>query len=187
MPTRALSVRRILILSAGWLFIALGVLGLFLPFLQGVLFLMIGFSLLSLEFGAAASPLGVGCASAIRDLGPNSTKPSTGRRGAGSDCAAQLGGRLDVESVQYEAGRKRDQQNLAVDGDILMTRRCRLQLGKEHGGPGVHATDLGRYCPLAHFLAWPGGTNAPLLLGPTPSTLPFGFPPASSRKPDCAC
>src|SRR4051812_21346477 len=53
MPTRALSVRRILILSAGWLFIALGVLGLFLPFLQGVLFLMIGFYLLSLESARA--------------------------------------------------------------------------------------------------------------------------------------
>jgi hypothetical protein len=49
MPARALNFRRILILSAGWLFIALGVVGLFLPFLQGILFLMIGFYLLSRE------------------------------------------------------------------------------------------------------------------------------------------
>ena len=36
MPARALNFRRILILSAGWLFIVLGVLGLFLPFLYFV-------------------------------------------------------------------------------------------------------------------------------------------------------
>jgi len=34
-------------LTAGWLFIFLGVLGLFLPFLQGILFLLIGMILLS--------------------------------------------------------------------------------------------------------------------------------------------
>jgi uncharacterized protein len=53
MPARALNFRRILILSAGWLFIVLGVLGLFLPFLQGILFLMIGLYLLSLESARA--------------------------------------------------------------------------------------------------------------------------------------
>ncbi len=39
---------RTLILAAGWMFVILGVLGLFLPILQGVLFLMVGFYLLSL-------------------------------------------------------------------------------------------------------------------------------------------
>ncbi len=38
---------------AGWFFIVLGVLGLVLPFLQGVLFLLIGLYLLSLVDGRA--------------------------------------------------------------------------------------------------------------------------------------
>ena len=37
------------ILGLGWVFVFLGVLGLFLPFLQGLLFLFIGFYLLSRE------------------------------------------------------------------------------------------------------------------------------------------
>lgn len=41
--------RRFLILVSGWFFIFLGILGLFLPILQGVLFLAIGSYLLSLE------------------------------------------------------------------------------------------------------------------------------------------
>lgn len=41
--------KRFLILAAGWLFVLLGILGLFLPILQGILFLAIGFYLLSLE------------------------------------------------------------------------------------------------------------------------------------------
>ncbi len=35
------------LLAAGWLFIFLGILGLFLPILQGVLFIMIGLAILS--------------------------------------------------------------------------------------------------------------------------------------------
>lgn len=42
-----------LILIAGWGFIALGVVGLFLPFLQGVLFLLVGISILSLKYAWA--------------------------------------------------------------------------------------------------------------------------------------
>lgn len=41
--------KRILILSLGWFFIFLGIIGLFLPILQGILFLFVGFYLLSLE------------------------------------------------------------------------------------------------------------------------------------------
>ena len=41
--------RRIAILTLAWLFILLGIVGLFLPFLQGVLFLFIGLMLLSRE------------------------------------------------------------------------------------------------------------------------------------------
>lgn len=41
--------KRWLILITGWFFIFLGILGLFLPILQGVLFLAIGSYLLSLE------------------------------------------------------------------------------------------------------------------------------------------
>ncbi|HSD34874.1 MAG TPA: PGPGW domain-containing protein [Alphaproteobacteria bacterium] len=45
----AAQLRRIAILIVGWLFILLGVVGLFLPFLQGILFLFIGVLLLSRE------------------------------------------------------------------------------------------------------------------------------------------
>jgi len=41
--------KRLLILISGWFFIFLGILGLFLPILQGILFLAIGSYLLSLE------------------------------------------------------------------------------------------------------------------------------------------
>ena len=49
MFSRAVNFRRIAILTAGWFFIVLGVLGLFLPFLQGILFLLVGMLLLSRE------------------------------------------------------------------------------------------------------------------------------------------
>jgi uncharacterized membrane protein YbaN (DUF454 family) len=39
--------KKIGILIIGWFFVGLGVLGLFLPFLQGILFLMIGLAILS--------------------------------------------------------------------------------------------------------------------------------------------
>ncbi|MDI6760467.1 MAG: PGPGW domain-containing protein [Candidatus Brocadiaceae bacterium] len=48
------NVKRILILVAGWIFILLGIAGLFLPFLQGILFLLIGLYLLSHEYTWAA-------------------------------------------------------------------------------------------------------------------------------------
>jgi uncharacterized membrane protein YbaN (DUF454 family) len=44
------TVKKALALVAGWLFIVLGVIGLFLPFLQGILFLMIGLTILSSEY-----------------------------------------------------------------------------------------------------------------------------------------
>ena len=45
----ARSLKRYVILSLGWFFVFLGILGLFLPILQGILFLLIGFILLSRE------------------------------------------------------------------------------------------------------------------------------------------
>jgi uncharacterized membrane protein YbaN (DUF454 family) len=42
-------VNRLLILGLGWVLIVLGVLGLFLPVLQGVLFILVGLYLLSRE------------------------------------------------------------------------------------------------------------------------------------------
>ncbi len=39
--------KKIGILIIGWLFIGLGILGLFLPILQGILFIMIGLAILS--------------------------------------------------------------------------------------------------------------------------------------------
>jgi uncharacterized protein len=41
--------RRIVVLSLGWIFVLLGIAGLFLPILQGVLFLTIGLILMSRE------------------------------------------------------------------------------------------------------------------------------------------
>jgi uncharacterized protein len=40
-------VKGIAIWAVGWFFIGLGILGLFLPFLQGILFIMIGLAILS--------------------------------------------------------------------------------------------------------------------------------------------
>lgn len=42
--------KKVLVLFLGWTFIALGVVGLFLPVLQGVLFLLIGLFILSSEY-----------------------------------------------------------------------------------------------------------------------------------------
>jgi len=42
--------KRILLLILGWSFMALGVAGLFLPVLQGILFLLIGLAILSTEY-----------------------------------------------------------------------------------------------------------------------------------------
>ena len=41
--------KRYIVLGLGWFFVVLGVLGIFLPILQGILFLLIGFILLSRE------------------------------------------------------------------------------------------------------------------------------------------
>ena len=41
--------KRIAILALGWAFILFGIVGLFLPILQGILFLLIGLALLSIE------------------------------------------------------------------------------------------------------------------------------------------
>ena len=40
-------IKRVLILALGWFFIILGIIGLFLPVLQGILFLFIGLVILS--------------------------------------------------------------------------------------------------------------------------------------------
>jgi uncharacterized membrane protein YbaN (DUF454 family) len=46
-------VKRALVLLVGWSFILLGVVGLFLPVLQGVLFLFVGLIILSSEYAWA--------------------------------------------------------------------------------------------------------------------------------------
>jgi uncharacterized membrane protein YbaN (DUF454 family) len=42
--------KKILVLITGWAFIGVGIIGLFLPILQGVLFIMIGLIVLSTEY-----------------------------------------------------------------------------------------------------------------------------------------
>ncbi len=46
--TRA--VKKALVLVIGWAFMVLGVIGLFVPIMQGILFLMIGLTILSSEY-----------------------------------------------------------------------------------------------------------------------------------------
>jgi uncharacterized membrane protein YbaN (DUF454 family) len=41
------SIKRIGLLIIGWSFVVLGILGLFLPFLQGILFILVGLAILS--------------------------------------------------------------------------------------------------------------------------------------------
>jgi uncharacterized protein len=48
-----IQVKRILALLLGWGFIVLGIVGLFLPVLQGVLFLLVGLVILSSEYAWA--------------------------------------------------------------------------------------------------------------------------------------
>jgi uncharacterized membrane protein YbaN (DUF454 family) len=50
--------KRILVLIVGWAFILLGIVGLFLPILQGILFLLIGLIILSSEYVWAHHLLG---------------------------------------------------------------------------------------------------------------------------------
>jgi uncharacterized membrane protein YbaN (DUF454 family) len=45
--------KRILVLIAGWSFIILGIAGLFLPFLQGLLFILVGVIILSSHYAWA--------------------------------------------------------------------------------------------------------------------------------------
>lgn len=46
-------VKRMLVLIAGWSFILLGIAGLILPFLQGVLFILLGLIILSSQYAWA--------------------------------------------------------------------------------------------------------------------------------------
>lgn len=52
------TVKKALVLVVGWAFILLGIAGLFLPVLQGILFLMIGLIILSTEYAWAHHLLG---------------------------------------------------------------------------------------------------------------------------------
>lgn len=45
--------KRILILIAGWSFVLVGIVGLILPFLQGVLFILVGLIILSSQYAWA--------------------------------------------------------------------------------------------------------------------------------------
>tara|TARA_B100000315_G_scaffold238138_1_gene255626 strand:+ start:1813 stop:2133 length:321 start_codon:yes stop_codon:yes gene_type:complete len=46
-------IKKLLSVISGWSFIALGIIGLFLPFLQGILFLVIGLIILSKHYAFA--------------------------------------------------------------------------------------------------------------------------------------
>jgi len=44
------TVKKVTAIVAGWVFIVLGVIGLFLPIMQGILFIIIGLTILSTEY-----------------------------------------------------------------------------------------------------------------------------------------
>ncbi len=50
-PKTTHPLKRLLMLAAGWVFLLLGIAGLVLPILQGILFIVIGLSILSTEYG----------------------------------------------------------------------------------------------------------------------------------------
>ena len=50
--------KRLALIVTGWLFIAFGIVGLFLPVLQGILFLLVGLVILSAEYHWARRLLG---------------------------------------------------------------------------------------------------------------------------------
>jgi hypothetical protein len=47
---RAWNLKRVALIATGWVFVVLGIAGLFLPLLQGILFLLIGLVILSKEY-----------------------------------------------------------------------------------------------------------------------------------------
>jgi uncharacterized protein len=47
------AIKRILVVVAGWSFILLGIVGLVLPFLQGILFILVGLIILSSQYAWA--------------------------------------------------------------------------------------------------------------------------------------
>jgi uncharacterized membrane protein YbaN (DUF454 family) len=57
-PGKNLGLKRIVMLVAGWGFVLFGIVGLFLPILQGVLFILIGLLILSSEYVWAHHLLG---------------------------------------------------------------------------------------------------------------------------------
>lgn len=56
--SRRASIKRIAVIVIGWGFVLLGILGLFLPVLQGILFILIGLIILSSEYTWAHHLLG---------------------------------------------------------------------------------------------------------------------------------
>ena len=54
---RAWNLKRVALIATGWIFVVLGIAGLFLPLLQGILFLLIGLVILSKEYSWAGKLL----------------------------------------------------------------------------------------------------------------------------------
>lgn len=66
---------RTMIVASGWLLVIVGIAGLVLPFVQGILFLVLGFSLLSIEYAWASRVV-----IAIKRRLPGSAKSSSVQR-----------------------------------------------------------------------------------------------------------
>ena len=83
-----MNVKRIAVLAVGWMFILLGIAGLFLPILQGILFLLIGLVILSTEYVWAHHLLG-----RLRDRFPGLAKYMDGAKARAHHWLQKISGR----------------------------------------------------------------------------------------------
>jgi hypothetical protein len=129
-------VNTFLVLLLGWSFVALGVIGLFLPLLQGVLFLLIGLFVLSSEYSWARRLLGK-----LRSRFPSLALRSDEAARRAHEALAQLFGR---QSGTVRGRAPNESQAATHDPDSQVepagaTGRCRAQEGRNT----LHAAKVG--------------------------------------------
>jgi len=140
-------VNTLLVLLLGWSFVALGVIGLFVPILQGVLFLLIGLFVLSSEYSWARRLLGK-----LRSRFPSLALRSDEAAHRAHEALAQLFGR---QSGTVRGRAPNESQAATHDHDSQVeppgaTGRCRAQEGRNtlHAakvdGPGGSVANYSR-------------------------------------------
>ena len=129
-------VNTLLLLLLGWSFVALGVIGLFVPVLQGVLFLLIGLFVLSSEYSWARRLL-----RQLRRRFPSLARRSDEAARRAHEALAQLSGR---QSGTVRGRAPNESQAPMHDHESQVepagaTGRCRPQ----EGGNTLHAAKVG--------------------------------------------